>query len=513
MTLKKISALILGSLFSFFYAGAQNDLDAIRYSRTSLGGSPRFIAMGGAMGALGGDVSCTSYNPAGIGIFKKGEAVYSGGLAFVNNQAILNGKTTRTGDANFRFSNFGLAFSWNSEKDPSKRNLFCFSNNQLIDFNNQIQMADADASATMARDMLNLATKQNSIFGLNQAYEALGYNTYVLDYDSASGKFFSFVDMGRTLSQSRSMVTKGRMNELNFSLAQSHDDNFYLGLSLGIPRVRFESTTTHSEADSKDSMRVNGLGTGTVTSTYIDEPPFFYTGLGGFNSLRYTEYFKTDGYGINLKIGALFRLNSQVRVGAYVHSPTFYRLTDTYWYRMVATFDKNIQQEITSTFPSNEEEGRFEYRINSPMRFGLSSAFVLGKIAAIGIDYEGVNYQQAKLASDDPKIFEGVNAVIRNKYKYASNLRMGAELNTRPVMLRAGYALNGSPFGGFFSGRFDRHTLSFGVGIRTKSSYFYDITWYRTSSTENYFLFNTLSTQSKLNLVNSGLLISIGAKF
>ena len=68
------NSLFLASVLSF----SQNDQDALRYSRTGVGGTPRNIAMGGAFGALGADMSCASYNPAGLGLYRKGEFVYSG---------------------------------------------------------------------------------------------------------------------------------------------------------------------------------------------------------------------------------------------------------------------------------------------------------------------------------------------------------------------------------------------------------------------------------------------------
>ena len=49
-------------------ASAQNLYDAERLSSNELNGTARFVGMGGAMGALGGDISTIGTNPAGIGI-------------------------------------------------------------------------------------------------------------------------------------------------------------------------------------------------------------------------------------------------------------------------------------------------------------------------------------------------------------------------------------------------------------------------------------------------------------
>ncbi len=499
--------------FSICIVGnAQNDLDALRYSRTALGGSPRFIAMGGAMGALGGDVSCATTNPAGLAIFRKGEIIYSGGLRFTTNKAETNGKSSSVTDANFVFGNFGLAFAWQAEKDPSRRNVFCISNTQLQNFNNQIQISDPSSRNSIAKDMLNISNSGNSLFTLNQSYEGLGYNAYLLDYDSVSGQFFSFVDINRNLSQKRLITTTGRANEINISFAQSENDNFYIGGSIGIPRIKFESTTNHTEVDGNDSMRIGMTSSSSFTSTYNTDLPFVYNNFLGFNSLSYTEFFKTEGYGVNVKLGANVRVNQNVRLGAYFHSPTFYSLTDTYYYKVAASFDYNPLLENVSTFP-DENDGIFRYKITSPMRFGFNSGFVIGKIASIGLEYEGIKYQDAKLKADDPAVFNGVNAVIKNKYKYASNIRLGGELNVKPVILRAGYAINGSPFGGLYSGSFDRQTISCGISIRTKNNYFYDITWVRTNTKEAYYMFSTIPIKSNINSVTSALMVSMGLKF
>ena len=43
--------------------------DALLYSQDNLNGTARFRAMGGAFGALGGDLSSLNVNPAGSAIF------------------------------------------------------------------------------------------------------------------------------------------------------------------------------------------------------------------------------------------------------------------------------------------------------------------------------------------------------------------------------------------------------------------------------------------------------------
>lgn len=510
MELKKhflISLILSSSLFSF----AQNDLDAIRYSRNGVGGSPRSIAIGGAFGALGADISCASYNPAGLGVYRKGEFTYSGGLRFTNNSSTFNNTNISSPRGNFMFSNFGLAYAYLSEKDATKRNVFSFSNNQLQNFNSNIEIIDGSTTNSMAGDMVTIANEKKNLSQLNPSYELMGYNSYVLDYDSASGKFFSFVDLKRNVSLDRSISTSGRMNEVNISFAQSADDKFYIGGSLGIPRIKYSSTTTHFESDSNDSMKVTLTSASSYSTTYLSDLPFIYTDKLGFNALEYTEYFKTDGYGLNLKLGGLVRVNSHVRVGAYFHTPTIMYLTDVYTYSMQASFDADKLNPVTVGYP--DEQGKSIYRVISPMRFGINGAYILNKQCAIALDVENISYNKASISSEVPSDFAGVNAVIKNKYKNATNIRLGGEYTIQSTMLRAGYAYYGSPFGGFFTGPFDRQTLSLGVGIRTKGKMFFDFAWARTVSKEKYYMYSTDPSKTDIKLITSSFIVGIGIKF
>ena len=51
-------------------ATAQTQYEAARFSSSELNGTARFVGMGGAMGALGADISVIGTNPAGIGLFR-----------------------------------------------------------------------------------------------------------------------------------------------------------------------------------------------------------------------------------------------------------------------------------------------------------------------------------------------------------------------------------------------------------------------------------------------------------
>ena len=65
-----ITIFITISSLSLF---AQDFNDALRYADDNLQGTSRFQAMGGAFGALGGDLSAFAHNPAGSAVYNYGQ--------------------------------------------------------------------------------------------------------------------------------------------------------------------------------------------------------------------------------------------------------------------------------------------------------------------------------------------------------------------------------------------------------------------------------------------------------
>lgn len=500
--------LLLINAFLF----AQNDIDAIRYSRNGMNGTSRFVAMGGAFGAIGADLTCGAFNPAGLGLFRKGDIAYSGSVRTSNNQATLNNTKNTVLNSIFAFNNFGIALAWQAKNDKESRNIIGYSTTQVQNFSNKLKMIGNTNQSSIAKDMLNLANENKSPKNTNPSYEGLAYDTYLLDYDPSASKFFSLVDIKRTVKQTREIITSGKVNDVNFSYAYSYKDQYYFGVSLGVPKVEFTSTTTHFESDEKDSMQIGFPTPSSYTTTFIEPPSSLdptYSRLTGFKNLTYTEYFKTTGRGLNLKIGGIFRVGENLRLGVYYHTITIYNLTDVYYNELSVNWDK----DTTTKFKSPEQGGTFTYKITTPSRISLNAAYVFKKMAVFGVDYEFVNYSKAVLSSTISGVFDGVNAVIKDKYKLGQNLRIGAEINVKPVIIRLGYNMQGSPFGNAYNGTLVRHTPSLGFGLRNKNNMYLDIVWLTTITNENYFLFTTLDNKAILNYKNSMLAATIGIKF
>ena len=74
--MKKLNILFVATL-TMSSVMAQDITDALRYSQDEVQGTARFRSMSGAFGALGGDMSAVSINPAGSAIFTNSHASIS----------------------------------------------------------------------------------------------------------------------------------------------------------------------------------------------------------------------------------------------------------------------------------------------------------------------------------------------------------------------------------------------------------------------------------------------------
>jgi hypothetical protein len=138
---KKIALILLVLFGALEIVKSQNEVDALRYSRTTFGGTARYMAMGGAFGALGADFSTLSSNPAGIGLYKKSEFSFTPSLYFGKTKSEYNGFQSDDSKTNFNVSNAGMVFSTepnNHERSILKNLQFGIGLNRINNFNNRM---------------------------------------------------------------------------------------------------------------------------------------------------------------------------------------------------------------------------------------------------------------------------------------------------------------------------------------------------------------------------------------
>lgn len=472
---------------------AQDDTDALRFSQNTFFGDSRFTAMGGSFGALGANMSCMHFNPAGIGVYRSGEFVVTPGVRIQRSNTLHYDSSNSDFSTRLNIANLGFVSAWEA-RNPypatskqyekwNRRHAFGINYNRIADFNFSTSISGSADNSSIINDFVNVA---NGTYpeDLNPSYEWLAFETYLIDTGPAP-QYWGVMLPNTPLIQEKKINTKGRMGELAFSYAHSFEDKFYAGATLGVPMVRFTRESVYAELDHQNS-------------------------IWPFHSLKYEELLLTSGSGVNLKAGFIYRLGESIRVGGYAHTPSVLNLSDTYEYAMTAVYD-------TAFDPSGPEyrassNGYFKYKLYTPARAGASAAYVYKRLLAVNVDAEFLSYGAARFKDNDDYL-KPVNLTIQKKYTGTANLRAGAELNLQPIIVRLGYAGYGSPFGPL-SGKFARSNYSAGIGFKRKSNVYFDLGGVYSLWTEDYYLYDPAMVEK--TTVNNSVLyftFTLGIKF
>jgi long-subunit fatty acid transport protein len=205
--------------------------------------------------------------------------------------------------------------------------------------------------------------------------------------------------------------------------------------------------------------------------------------------LTYTDHLVTTGTGYSLKLGAIIKPVEFLRIGLAVHSPTIYRITENYFDDLTTHFDTKVNNIDQYEYSNNPAE--YKYTLTTPLRINAGLAFQIKKLAILSADYEFVDYSSMRFSNAiDNLSYSDENSEIRDMFKSASNLRLGAELRLSNIYLRGGYGYYGKAFKSTTDNKnLDYSSVSFGVGFRQQNFYF-DMGCSMLSSTRQYFMYS-----------------------
>jgi len=505
--MKKILCIYIVFSMLTLTLSAQNEMDALRYSRTTFGGTARYMALGGAFGALGADASTFSTNPAGIGLYSESEISFTPSVHYSKVNSEYNGTTLHDNKYNFNISNVGAVLSYNSFGEDNSGCFgfnFGFGMNRLANFNYNYQIEGLNTNNSILSVFVDRAN--GSIpEELNTFDTRLAFDAYLIDtIRGTNSLYLSAVPKGGIV-QSKSISTRGAMNEMYFTFGGNYDDKLYIGGTFGIPFIRYTEASSHTETNFTDTL-------------YTASNPVYY-----LRDFTIDNNLTTSGAGFNFKFGLIYRPVDFVRIGIAVHTPTFLTLSDNYNTVITANFYGS-----QDSFPPYKPDGRtwsppiqespngtFDYQLVTPFRAIGSVAFIIAKMGLISADYEFVDYSDADLNSTS-YTFSQENILIKNSYTAASNIRIGTEWRLSIFALRAGYALYGNPY----KAEINNATLSSysgGIGIRDED-FFIDFTYVYTTGKEDYYLYRSNNFAKdvkpvKNTFLNQNYLITLGLKF
>lgn len=431
-------------------AKAQTIYDAQKFGMKDLSGTARFVGMGGALGALGADISTMSVNPAGTGLYRKND--FSATLNYTNSSfdGDYLGSKFDISKSKTNLGTLGFVISTNIRNSALKYVNFGFNYTRVANFNNRV-----NASAGMGYGTtyaMQLAAMANSMPGdVSQAFPdkgpspyrngdygwlgLQGYQGHVIELNNEGAFESKFND-----SQGSAFTLKetGGIDQYDFNVSFNISDRAFFGFTLGAYSLRYNSMSTFREDYrlAVDNKSLEWMAS--TTDTY------------------------TRGAGVDFKFGTIVRPfeSSPFRIGLAVHTPMFYNLTrysSMYFDSDVwGKFTENGQQmegiieTSVDTYENNWYGGynAFDYKLRTPWKLNLSLGHNIGTVLALGLEYEYQDYSSSKFSYDDE--WGGRIHEINNQtgmLKKVHTIRFGGEFKFIPqVAFRFGYNLETAGF-------------------------------------------------------------------
>ena len=415
------------ALASVLPVAAQETYEVAEVSTQDLNGTARYVGMGGAMEALGADLSTISTNPAGIGLFRRSHV--SASLGFISQSGVES-----WGPANKNNVSFDQAgFVYSNRMSRSSFLNFAFNYHKSRNFNQILAVTDRLDGASQSK-----LTLDKFASGLIKGSDDLTYNQVDVLYHEglydtnlilSDGSFNTDAYRFSGDNYSFNRGNKGYIAEYDLNISGNINDRVYLGVTVGIHDVHYRGYSDYFEnlktADQEIAQRPNILRTAELEDSR-----------------------DIDGTGYDVKFGAVIRPieSSPFRFGLYINSPIFYAL------RSVNKTGLRLNGQYYANDNPRHDELKYEFR--TPWKFGVSLGHTIGTNLALGATYEYSDY-----GATDARIKRGesydwyydtyysnterdkeMNDHIKQTLKGVHTVKVGAEFKPIPIMaIRLGY--------------------------------------------------------------------------
>lgn len=502
--MKKFSLLFIGVL-SMSRIVAQDISDAVRYSLDDVQGTARFRGMSGAFGALGGDMSAVSINPAGAAIFINSHASISlSSLNIDNDVRFFNGFNSSS-ESKIDLNQTGASFVFRNSSENSKWKKFVLSvaydktanfennwfasgtNTNSIDsyFLSYAQGSRLDEISALSNESYSEAYSEiGQFYGYGNQQAFLGYESFILEPENntdANTLYSSNISSG-LFNQQYSYASRGYNGKFTFNIASQYDDNLYLGLNLNSHFINYERSTFLNESNSN---------TGSLVS-----------------NVQFENNLSTIGAGFSFQIGAITKLTEEFRLGFTYDSPTWYTITEE-TSQYLSTIRDDAGSNMTQIISPNVINIFPDYRLQTPGKLTGSLAYVFGEKGLISFDYSRKDYGNIKFKPTSDVFFAVQNNIISNNLKAASTYKIGGEYRYRDISFRGGYRLEESPYENenFYG---DLNGFSLGLGYNFGNIKL-DLAYDQSDRTVNNQLYSVgLTDTASIDSKNSNVTLTLG---
>ena len=412
--MKRIFLII--TILAPMFLMAQTDSDLFDFSSIYYQGTAKSSAMGNAMGAVGGDFSAITINPAGLGLFRKSTFLFTPEFYAISTEANYKGDNNSDRAFKLPLNNIGLTWTQDIDNSVLKSVSFAIGINKLSNYayntyvngnNPNTSLIDAYIEELYQNGIYNdYALEDYSPNGIFPLWE-----TYLLDFYEG-GIIDSDVPQGG-LNQQYGVSKRGASREFSFAAGFNISEKLFLGLSVNIPYFDKDVTKEYKETN-------------------------LYQG-NYFRNWTQNEEVKNSGVGINAKLGAIVYPVKWLRIGASFHTPSLYKVDESWGTETYSSFAFGAYNYMSPI-------GTYTYTVTTPYRLNASAAIIFGNFGMITADYDFIDYSKMRASSYDYN-YSSFNKYIRDTYSSTSNIRLGTEWRWQTLAFRAGYAFYGSPFG------------------------------------------------------------------
>ncbi|WP_324068693.1 MAG: outer membrane protein transport protein [Flavobacterium sp.] len=425
--MKKLFLVIILNVSFLSIAQEMTTSDALRYAVDNMNGTARFRGMGGAFGAVGGDLSAININPAGSLFFSNNFASASISNYNTNNNANYFGTKNKENYSTLDLNQIGAVLVFNDNSGSSDWNKISIALNydNTNNFDNRLFTAGINPYNSISQYFVNQANFVANTQFNDYQYE-MAYETYIINpHPTTPNQFVSNVSPGGNYYQDFYSTSNGYNGKITANVASSYKNKLFLGLNLNAHFTDYVVTTSLYENNN------NPLNPNTQPT---------------ISNIVFDNQLSTYGSGFSFNLGAIYKVTNSFRLGASYESPTWYNLNDELVQDLYTYDNVNV--------PSGDESRYFgspififpTYRLRTPSKITGSATYIFNKKGLISIDLATKDYSNIQFKNTNQNDFRDLNSQMSSEMKNAYEIRIGGEYKIKQWSVRGGYRFEESPY-------------------------------------------------------------------
>ncbi|MCG8372526.1 MAG: hypothetical protein MI700_03295 [Balneolales bacterium] len=464
------TTLLVGGVLLSSSIAAQDGTNQVSYlnlaqqfSTNNVNGDPGSLILPSV--ALGNGYGSYIDNPASVALLNQSHFNFGYLGNFTNSDSDYLGTSSSLENQRGRLSNMGILYSY-----PTVQGSFVLGGGYNL-------------TSTVSRD--NLLSVQNMNSSITDAfadpfsqYNSIAFETFAIDYlYTDSDELGSIFRVGfapgefNGIYQDAEVTQRTRMGEFSLFGAAEVAKNLFAGASFSVVAGSYSYERSFLEQD--------------ITNLYSGDFIVFGDGSPGtdIRSIETYDEIDADIVGTTIRTGLVYKLSSNLNIGASYVLPTRLFINETYYSYIETVFDDN---SFAFDFFESAAGDPFDYEIRKPGQLNLGVAIDDLRGLSLSGAVEFIDYRDTEviLTSDEDLSFteisnlrveEGIiDSTINADYNFVANLKFGGKYRfENNLEVRTGFQVLPGKSSVFSS---DKFIISGGFGFPVYEEIYVDIT-------------------------------------